>query len=123
MLGRGSRRRSRLSLVAQAQWFWYSLGLPGGLRIIRIYSFPGIMRAFVGFDRIVVDPDVLVAKPHVRGTRISVARALEVLAQYPDWAALRADYPGLDDVAIRQVLAFAAATVDGRVIAIDRTAA
>jgi uncharacterized protein (DUF433 family) len=81
------------------------------------------MRAFVGFDRIAVDPEILAGKPHVRGTRISVARALEVLAQYPDRASLHADYPGLEDESIRQVLAFAAASVDGRVIALDRTAA
>jgi uncharacterized protein (DUF433 family) len=81
------------------------------------------MRTFIGFDRIAVDPEILGGKPHVRGTRISLARALEVLAQYPDRGALRADYPGLDDEAIRQVLGFAAATVDGRVIALDRTAA
>jgi uncharacterized protein (DUF433 family) len=98
------------------------LRLPGGVRIVRVHSC-GTMRAFVGFDRIAVDPDILVGKPHVRGTRISVARALEVLGQYPDRAALRTDYPGLDDEAIRQVLAFAAATVGGRVIALDRTAA
>jgi uncharacterized protein (DUF433 family) len=81
------------------------------------------MRAFVGFDRIAMDPEILAGKPHVRGSRISVARALEVLAQYPDRTSLRTDYPGLDDEAIRQVLAFAAASVDGRVIALDRSAA
>ena len=81
------------------------------------------MRTFVGFDRIAVDPETLTGRPHVRGTRISLARALEVLAQYPDRESLRADYPGLEDEAIRQVLAFAAASVDGRVISLDRTAA
>jgi uncharacterized protein (DUF433 family) len=81
------------------------------------------MRTFVGFDRIAVDPAILGGKPHVRGTRIGLGRALEVLAQYPDRDALRADYPGLDDESLRQVLAFAAASVDGRVIALDRSAA
>ena len=81
------------------------------------------MRVVAGFDRIVVDPEVLSGKPHVRGTRISVSRALEVLAQYSDRESLRSDYPGLEDEAIRQVLAFAAASVDGRVISLDRTAA
>lgn len=81
------------------------------------------MRTYGGFDRIAVDPDILGGKAHVRGTRISLARALEVLAQYPDRAALREDYPGLDDESIRQVLAFAAAALDGRVITFDRTAA
>jgi uncharacterized protein (DUF433 family) len=81
------------------------------------------MRVFVGFDRIAVDPDILSGKPHVRGTRIAVARVLEVLGQYTDREALRGDYPGLDDDSIRQVLAFAAASIDGRVIVLDRSAA
>jgi hypothetical protein len=52
-----------------------------------------------------------------------VARVLEVLGQYTDREALRGDYPGLDDDSIRQVLAFAAASIDGRVIVLDRSAA
>lgn len=82
-----------------------------------------MLRTFRGLDRIAVDPDVLGGAPHVRGTRISVTRALEVLAQYPDRAAMREDYPGLDDEALRQVLAFAAAEVGGQVIALERPAA
>lgn len=74
-------------------------------------------------DRLGVDPDMLGGSPHVLGTRITVRRALELIAQYPSWDALRSDYPGLDDAALRQVLAFAAAEVDGRVIALDRPAA
>lgn len=80
------------------------------------------MRTFVGLDRIGVDPTVLAGKPHVRGTRISVERALEVLAQYPDRTQLREDYPHLDDEALRQVLAFAAAEVAGRVLTLDPAA-
>jgi hypothetical protein len=49
-----------------------SLRLPGSFRIVRVRSC-GTMRAFVGFDRIAVDSDILVGKPHVRGTRIGVA--------------------------------------------------
>ena len=78
---------------------------------------------FAGFDHIAVDPEILGGKPHVLGTRLSVERVLEVLAQYTDRAALISDYPGLDEESIRQVLAFAAATVGGRVIPLDRTAA
>lgn len=51
---------------------------------------------FAGFDRIVVDPEILSGKrasAHVRGTRIGVSRALEVLAQYSDRETLRSDYP------------------------------
>ena len=81
------------------------------------------MRTFVGFDRIGVDPAILAGKPHVVGTRISVQRALEVIGQYADRTELRADYPGLDDEALRQVLAFAALEVGGRVVPLARPAA
>jgi uncharacterized protein (DUF433 family) len=74
-------------------------------------------------DRIVVDPAVVGGRPYVRGTRISVRRALEVIAQYPDRTQLQGDYPGLDDESIRQVLAFAARLVDGDIVPLDRTAA
>ena len=84
---------------------------------------PVSMRTFAGLDRIAVDPSVLGGKPHVRGTRISVERGLEVLAQYPDRERLREDYPSLDDEALRQVLAFAAAEISGRVLSLDRPAA
>ena len=80
-------------------------------------------QAFVGFERLGVDPEVLDGVAHVLGTRISVQRALEVLAQYPDRAQLRDDYPSLDDDAISCVLRYAAATTAGRVIPLDRTAA
>ncbi len=82
-----------------------------------------MIRTFAGFDRLGVDPDVLSGKPHVRGTRITVQRALEILSQYADREELRRDYPGLDDEALRQVLAFAAAELAGRVVALERPAA
>lgn len=81
------------------------------------------MRTFVGFDRIAIDPEILGGKPHVRGTRISLERALEVLAQYRERAALESDFPGLDQEAVRQVLEFAAAEVGGRRIPLERSAA
>ena len=47
-------------------------------------------------DRIVVDPDVLVGKPVVKGTRLSVEFLLGLLAQgWPEAEILR-NYPGLE---------------------------
>jgi uncharacterized protein (DUF433 family) len=80
-------------------------------------------QTFAGFERIAVDPEILGGAPHVRGTRISVQRALEVLAQYTDRERLRDDYPGLDDEALASVLLFAAAMLGGRVVPLDRSAA
>jgi uncharacterized protein (DUF433 family) len=74
-------------------------------------------------DRIVVSPETLGGAPHVRGTRISVCRALEVIAQYRDRGELERDYPGLDDESIRQVLLFAARIVEGEIVPLDRSAA
>ncbi len=46
-------------------------------------------------DRIVVDPDILVGKPVVKGTRLSVEFLLGLLAQgWPEAEILR-NYPGL----------------------------
>ena len=52
-------------------------------------------------DRIVQDPRILVGKPTVRGTRISVELVLERLAADLDIEQLLRDYPRLtrDDVA------------------------
>ncbi len=74
-------------------------------------------------DRIAVDPAIVGGQPHIRGTRISVRRALEVIAQYPDREELARDYPGLDDESVRQVLLFAARVVGGEIVPLDRSAA
>jgi uncharacterized protein (DUF433 family) len=51
-------------------------------------------------DRIVQDPNVLVGKPIVKGTRIPVELVLAKLAANPDLNELFSDYPRLtvDDV-------------------------
>ena len=51
-------------------------------------------------DRIVANPDILVGKPTITGTRIAVEHVLEQLAANPDTAALFAASPDLtlDDV-------------------------
>jgi uncharacterized protein (DUF433 family) len=67
------------------------------------------MRTFHGFDRITSDPQMLGGKPCIRGLRISVQRVLAILAQNLSWAAVRDDYPELEEEDIRQALAFAAA--------------
>lgn len=79
--------------------------------------------SFPGFDRITVDPDILVGKPTVRGTRLAVERVLDVLAQNPSWDDLRADYPDLEPEDIRQVLRFAAASLADRILPFDSSAA
>jgi len=68
------------------------------------------------FDRITVDPARMNGQPCVRNLRLPVRRVLEALALYPDRAELKREYPELEDEDIRQVLEFAAATLDDQVL-------
>jgi uncharacterized protein (DUF433 family) len=74
------------------------------------------------FDRITVEPAKCGGKPCIRGMRITVRRVLELLASYPDRAALIGDYPFLEPEDLNQALRFAAASVDDESLGIDRVA-
>jgi uncharacterized protein (DUF433 family) len=74
------------------------------------------------FDRITVEPGKCGGKPCVRGMRITVRRVLELLAIYPDRAALLAEYPFLEPEDLQQALHYAAATVDDEGLSVDRVA-
>jgi uncharacterized protein (DUF433 family) len=64
-------------------------------------------------DRIVTDPNILVGKPTVKGTRISVELVLDFLAAELDLNELFAAYPRLTRDDVRAVLAYARAVVIG----------
>jgi uncharacterized protein (DUF433 family) len=68
------------------------------------------------FDRITRDPAVLNGQPCIRGLRISVRRVLEGLATYPNRDEFRVEYPEIEDEDIRQALAYAAASLDDKVV-------
>ena len=70
------------------------------------------------FDRITCDPAVLNGQPTVRGMRLTAKRVLSALATNPSWDELRHEYPELAPEDIRQVLEYAAASVDDRVLPI-----
>jgi len=74
------------------------------------------------FDRITVEPSKCGGKPCIRGMRITVRRVLELLATYPDRAALIAEYPFLEPEDLQQALRYAAATVDDERLSVDRVA-
>ncbi len=78
---------------------------------------------FPGFERITSDPAILGGKPCVRGMRLSVQRVLELLAANPEWDELRAGFPELEAEDIKEALAFAAASLDDRMLPIDTPAA
>jgi len=67
-------------------------------------------------NRITYDPARLNGEPCIRNLRLTVRRVLEALAAYPDRAELKSEYPELEDEDIRQALAFAAASLDDKVI-------
>lgn len=68
------------------------------------------------FDRITFDPAVMNGQPCVRGMRLTVRRVLEALATYPNHDELRVEFPELEEEDIRQVLEYAAANLDDKVI-------
>ena len=62
-------------------------------------------------DRIVTDPQIMVGKPVVRGTRIPVERVIDHLAETPDLADLFEAYPELTVDDVKACLQFAGAAV------------
>jgi uncharacterized protein (DUF433 family) len=60
-------------------------------------------------DRIVVDPDIMVGKPVVKGTRLTVEFIIDLLAEGWSEAEVIRNYPGLTDEDIRACLAYASA--------------
>ena len=65
-------------------------------------------------DRIVQDPEILVGKPVVKGTRLSVELILGHLAENPDLDELFAAYPRLTVEDVKAVLAYAHDAVEAR---------
>jgi uncharacterized protein (DUF433 family) len=63
-------------------------------------------------DRIVQDPNILVGKPTVRGTRIPVELVLRHLEENPDWADLFAAFPRLTEDDVKACLAYAREAVE-----------
>ena len=70
----------------------------------------------MNFDRIIINPKRMNGQPCIRDLRLTVRRVLEVLALYPDRAELRREYPELEEEDIRQALAYAAASLEDRVV-------
>ena len=62
-------------------------------------------------ERITVDPDIMVGKPVVKGTRIPVYVVLGKLAENPDLDDLFAAYPRLTIEDVKACLAYAESVV------------
>lgn len=73
------------------------------------------------FSRITTDPARMNGEPCIRNMRLTVRRVLEALATYPDRTELKREYPELEDEDIRQALAFAAASLDDKILPVVMT--
>ena len=67
-------------------------------------------------DRVTSNPARMNGQPCVRDLRITVRRVVELVSVYPDRAELMREFPELDEEDIRQALAYAAASLDDRVV-------
>jgi len=62
-----------------------------------------------GHERVIIDPEILVGKPVIRGTRLAVEFIIDLLAQgWPEAEILR-NYPGLTHEDIQACLSYASA--------------
>ena len=62
-------------------------------------------------DRIEINPSVMMGKPVIRGTRLTVELILHKLAEGATESELREDYPHLTPEDIRAAIAYGAASV------------
>lgn len=67
-------------------------------------------------NRIITDPKRMNGQPCIRDLRLTVRRVLEIVALYPDRTELFREYPELEEEDIRQALAYAAASLDDRIV-------
>jgi uncharacterized protein (DUF433 family) len=70
----------------------------------------------MSLDRITSNPNRMNGQPCIRDLRLTVRRVLEAIAVYTDRAELLKEYPELDDEDIRQALAYAAASLEDRIV-------
>jgi uncharacterized protein (DUF433 family) len=61
------------------------------------------------FKRITCDPKRMNGQPCIRNLRLTVRRVVEAVALYPNCKDLKREYPELEEVDIREALAYAAA--------------
>lgn len=73
------------------------------------------------FDRISINPQIMNGQPCIRGMRFTVKRLLTALATYPSHAELTNEFPEIEEEDIKQALAYAAQSVDDKIILLDGT--
>ena len=74
------------------------------------------------FERISINPKVMIGKPCIKGTRITVELILEKLAGGADFDYLLKGYPNLKIDDIREAIAYAHAVITNEIIIEAETA-
>lgn len=62
-------------------------------------------------ERIIVDPDILVGKPVVKGTRLAVEFIIDLMAQGWSESEILRNYPGLTQADVQACLSYASAVL------------
>lgn len=70
----------------------------------------------MAFERIVVDHRIMAGTPCIRGTRISVATVVAMVAEGLSVVEIRRDFPQFSAEDVAEALRFAAAAVDERTL-------
>jgi uncharacterized protein (DUF433 family) len=63
-------------------------------------------------DRVVIDPEILVGKPVIRGTRIAVSLIIEMLANGLTEKEILAEYPQLKKEDVKAALLYASKCIE-----------
>ncbi len=67
-------------------------------------------------DRIVIEPNVLVGKPVIKGTRLSVEFVIDLMAQGWSEREILTNYPGLTREDIQACLSYASAVLQAETV-------
>lgn len=70
----------------------------------------------MGLSRVVTNPKVMLGKPVIKGTRITVEILLKKLAQNLSAGEILKDYPQLTEEDIKAAVDYAASTIEGESI-------
>ncbi|MDZ8187225.1 MAG: DUF433 domain-containing protein [Nostoc sp. ChiSLP02] len=71
-------------------------------------------------NRITSNPNRMNGQPCIRNLRLTVRRAIELLATYPNREELRQEFPELEDEDIQQALIFASSYLSDRIIELPK---
>jgi uncharacterized protein (DUF433 family) len=93
---------------------WVGGGEVVGDRIMAIAQFEGTVMDL--HDRIVLDANILVGKPVIKGTRLAVEFVIDLMAQGWTFDEILRNYPGIEAADLQACLNYASALLKGEKI-------